>query len=339
MPELEKIQEKQDENTMHPEYRLWLTSMPSATFPVPVLQNGIKLTNEPPRGLKANLKRTYGDVAEEDYEACSKPREYKKMFFALAYFHAAILERRKYGAIGWNIPYEWMTADLETSKRQLRMYLDEQEMVPYQALNYLVSETNYGGRVTDDKDVVLIKAMLRRCFCPEVMNDAYRLSKLDTYYAPPECSLADTKKYIESLPLDEDPEVFGLHPNANIAYEQRIVRDLTETILMMQPRVAAAGGGKTPDELAQDMARDIAARLPAALDTSRAHPTTFAMTEGGQMGSLGVFVGQEIERFNNLLKVMKHTLDQLDKAIAGTVVMSSSLEAMAGKFLDDRVPA
>jgi len=92
--------------------------------------------------------------------------------------------------------------------------------------------------------------MLKRCFCPEVMNDSYKLSKLDMYYAPPDGSLTDVRKYIEGLPLDEDPEVFGLHPNANIAYEQRIVRDLTETILMMQPRVAGAAGGKTPDELA-----------------------------------------------------------------------------------------
>lgn len=116
MPELEKIQEKQNEAEMHPEYRLWLTSMPSKDFPVPVLQNGIKLTNEPPKGLKANLKRTFNEVSEEDYESCSKPREYKKLLFALAYFHAVILERRKYGAIGWNIPYEWMNSDFVTSK-------------------------------------------------------------------------------------------------------------------------------------------------------------------------------------------------------------------------------
>ena len=250
MPELEKIQEKQDENTMHPEYRLWLTSMPSDTFPVPVLQSGIKLTNEPPRGLKANLTRTFTDVSEEEYEGCSKPREYKKLLFSLSYFHAAILERRKYGAIGWNIPYEWMTADLETSKRQLRMYLDEQEQVPYQALNYLVAETNYGGRVTDDKDGRLIRAMLGRYVCPEVMNDAYRLSKLDLYYAPPEGPLADAKTYIDGLPLDEDPEVFGLHPNANIAFEQKTVGEFSDTILMMQPRVSGGGGGRTPDEIA-----------------------------------------------------------------------------------------
>jgi dynein heavy chain len=260
------------------------------------------------------------------------------MFFALAYFHAAILERRKYGAIGWNIPYEWMNSDLETSKRQLRMYLDEQEHVPYQALNYLVSETNYGGRVTDDKDGALIRAMLKRCFCPEVMNDSYRLSKLDTYYCPPEGPLADVLTYIEGLPLDEDPEVFGLHPNANIAYEKRLVGDISDTVLMLQPRVAAAGGGKTPDEVAQAQARDILSQVPALLDVEKAHASTFAVTEQGAMISTGVFVGQEIERFNVLLKTMSKSLSDLDKAIAGTMVMSAPLEAMMARLLDNKVP-
>ena len=116
---------------MHPEYRLWLTSMPSKNFPVPVLQSGIKITNEPPKGLKANLKRTFNEVTEEDYESCSRSKEYKKMLFALAFFHAVILERRKYGAIGWNIPYEWMNSDFVTSKTQLKMYLDEQPETPF----------------------------------------------------------------------------------------------------------------------------------------------------------------------------------------------------------------
>ena len=57
------------------------------------------------------------------------------------------------------------------------------------------------------------------------------------------------------------------------------------------------------------MCRDIAGKLPAHMDTEKAHPTTFALTDSGAMGSLGVFVSQEIARFNTLLKVMKHTLD------------------------------
>jgi len=46
--------------------------MPSNKFPVPVLQNGIKITNEPPKGLKANLLRTYNEVTETSYNACTK---------------------------------------------------------------------------------------------------------------------------------------------------------------------------------------------------------------------------------------------------------------------------
>lgn len=85
-----------------------------------------------------------------------------------------------------------MNSDFVTSKTQLKMYLDEQPETPYTALNYLVAEVNYGGRVTDDKDIRLIKALLKKYFCAEILNDNYRLSKLDTYYAPHEGSLNDT---------------------------------------------------------------------------------------------------------------------------------------------------
>jgi dynein heavy chain, axonemal len=118
---LERIQESQVEADTHPDYRIWLTSMPTNKFPVPILQNAIKITNEPPKGLKANLKRTYNEVKEREYESSTKPKEYKKLLFSLAFFHAVILERRKFGAIGWNIPYEWMGSDFETCQLQLKV--------------------------------------------------------------------------------------------------------------------------------------------------------------------------------------------------------------------------
>ena len=60
------------------------------------------------------------DFDEETYNsnlliARFRSREYQKLLYSLALFHAVILERKKFGAIGWNIQYEWMTSDFETS--------------------------------------------------------------------------------------------------------------------------------------------------------------------------------------------------------------------------------
>lgn len=85
--------------------------------------------------------------------------------------------------------------------------------------------------MTDDKDVRLIEAMLKRYFCPEIMSDVYKLSKLPHYYAPPDGSYDQAVAYINSLPLDEDPEVFGLHSNANITYETNTVNNFLDCIL------------------------------------------------------------------------------------------------------------
>jgi len=130
MPTLEKrvdeiVPERTDDN-----FRLWLTSMPSDFFPVSILQNSIKLTNEPPKGLRKNLIRSFRSYDLAAFEDNAKPREFKRMLYGLSFFHALIQERRKYGALGWNIPYEFSMSDLSISFYQLRMFLNEYELIP-----------------------------------------------------------------------------------------------------------------------------------------------------------------------------------------------------------------
>lgn len=336
MPELEKIQE-QIQNSgaeINPEYRLWLTSSPTKTFPVPILQNGIKITNEPPKGLKNNLARTFHEVKEEFYESCNKPEAFKRMLFGLAFFHAVILERRKFGSIGWNIPYSWMDSDFEISKKQLLIYLDEQPDIPYTALNYLVAEINYGGRVTDYKDSRLIKALIKQYFNPKIMDPTFKLSSLDVYYIPPIGKLENVFTYIEgTLPSDDLPEVFGMHYNASITMQQKMVREFFETLLSIQPRASGGRRGQTPEEIVIEIAKKFQHSIKATVKymDKRKNPDLLS-------NSLGVFLGQEVDRFNVLFEVITKSLEDLQKAIRGEVVMSMDLEDMFKSFMIKKVP-
>ena len=125
MPMLEKTCEEITVDRAHADFRLWLTSAPSPKFPQVVLQNGIKMTQEPPNGLKANIASSFTTVSEAYFAECSKPAVLKKLVTGLFFFHASIQERRKFGALGWNIAYEFNQSDLSICQRQLQMYLNE----------------------------------------------------------------------------------------------------------------------------------------------------------------------------------------------------------------------
>jgi Dynein heavy chain AAA lid domain/Dynein heavy chain region D6 P-loop domain len=85
------------------DFRLWLTAMPTPAFPVAILQNGVKMTLEPPKGLKSNLARQFARLDDGYLASCKQPEAWRKLLFGLCLFHAVVQDRRKFGPLGWNI--------------------------------------------------------------------------------------------------------------------------------------------------------------------------------------------------------------------------------------------
>ena len=348
LPKLQEILEAALLEDVNPEYRLWLTSMPSDKFPVSILQNGVKITNEPPKGLKANLAGTFLNISDEYYEESTNPRAWKKLLFATAFYNAISLERKKFGAIGWNIQYPWMNSDLKTAFMMVKNYLElggPGSEVPWETLNTMVGVICYGGRVTDSWDKRCNVSILKKYYVPELLSDDYDLSdglSAGTYRAPPEGSLEDVRKYIDALPRIDTPEAFGLHPNANIEYENKQVSALLDTLILMEGGGSGGGGDDAKTEqMVIQMAEEMEAKMPKELQPFHerdGHASTFAKLADGSVVSLGVFLSQEMSRFNDLVEVISKSLVDLKRAIKGLIVMSGPLEEMFKCFVFQQIP-
>lgn len=83
----------------HPDFRLWLTTDCIPEFPIGILQRSLKVVTEPPNGLKLNLRATFSKIPTQSLTNC--PHDFfRPLVYVLAFFHAVVQERRKYGRLG-----------------------------------------------------------------------------------------------------------------------------------------------------------------------------------------------------------------------------------------------
>ena len=135
----------------------------------------------------------------------------------------------------------------------------------------------------------------------------------------------------------EPPEVFGLHDNADISYQKQESDKIIETVLSIQSRIASGGGGMTPDQIVLNKQKQLLEELPDLLDLNTGKKEQFKM-HNGLYPSLTTVLIQEIEKFNRMLRVMKSSLIDLEKAIHGFIVMSETLDEMYLALQNNQVP-
>ena len=97
-----------------------------------------------------------------------------------------MIERKKYGALGWNgsLSYEFNDTDYDICQTQLRVYLDQYEEVPFTVLRLLTAYINYGGRITDDKDMRTAEVIMNGFYKADVLTTDYAFSLSGLYINP-----------------------------------------------------------------------------------------------------------------------------------------------------------
>uniref|UniRef100_A0A668AR25 Dynein, axonemal, heavy polypeptide 9 like n=1 Tax=Myripristis murdjan TaxID=586833 RepID=A0A668AR25_9TELE len=333
---LEKLLERCCEGS-HPDYRVFMSAEPALTpqehiIPQGILENAIKITNEPPTGMHANLHAALDNFDQDILDQCSREQEFKTILFSLCYFHACVAERRKFGPQGWNRKYPFNTGDLTISVNVLYNYLEANSQVPWEDLRYLFGEIMYGGHITDDWDRRLCRTYLEEYMQPNQFDR--KLALAPGFFVPSNLDYQGYHGFIDEMLPHESPVHYGLHPNAEIEFLTVTSDSLFHTLLELQSPDAVMGEGasQTLEEKVKTILDEVLEKLPEEYNMSDITSKT------ADRSPYILVCFQECERMNTLIYEMRRSLKELDLGLKGELAISSEMEQLQAALFFDNVP-
>ncbi|XP_074840743.1 dynein axonemal heavy chain 11 isoform X1 [Carettochelys insculpta] len=332
---LEKLLEQYSRGS-HSDFRVFLSAAPAPTpeehiIPQGILENSIKMTNEPPTGVLANLHAALYNFDQDTLELCSREMEFKSILFSLCYFHTCVAGRLKFGPQGWNRKYPFNNGDLTICVNVLYNYLEANSKVPWEDLCYLFGEIMYGGHITDDWDRKLCHTYLEEFMSPAMLEGELALAP--GFLAPPNLDYAGYHNYIDEMLPAESPVLYGLHPNAEIEFLTVTSDNLFKTLLELQPRsLLVEESGQSAEEKVKNVLDDILEKLPEEFNM------TEIMQKAAVRSPYVLVCFQECERMNLLIRAIRKSLKQLDLGLRGELTFSPDMEAKQSALLYDIVP-
>lgn len=357
MSQMETLLGKDEE--IDNDFRLWLTCEPRAEFPIGLLQMAIKVTNEPPKGLKAGMARTFSTMIDSDFLEKHDGDLWRKVVYVVCFLHSTVIERRKFGPLGWCIPYEFNNSDLEASLTFLDRHILQAETLnqqpSWEIMRFMVCDVQYGGRITDEKDFELMQAFGNEWLDAKILKNEFNFIESggkstdnpdkDKYIVIDSIDINRYRDYINGLPSFEHPSLFFLNKNADITFRKREGNDLLMTIQMTQPKESDTGTGKSRDDIINDCVQDNLAKLPPdyiemdVRDTIQKLPSPKHLEKyKGLKVPLNVFLFQEIMRLQNLISIVRRTLLNLNEVRAGNIVLTPQLQDAADSIYYSLVP-
>jgi dynein heavy chain len=326
-------------------FRLFLSSDPSKSIPPGVLNRAIKLTFEPPTGLKANLKRAFCSFNKSEIDEMDK--KCKAILFGLCHFHSLMMERKKFGPKGFNMMYPFSLGDLRDSASCLVSYMAEstEGKIPWVDLQYIFGQIMYGGHIVNDFDRLLCMTYLEYYMCDPLLEEheliPFLHDKKMSFKSPNPTSYDRYLAHIDNELKTESPVLFGLHPNAEIDFRTTQSVQLFNALEKLAPKEQGGGDDdeevQSPTHVAENAMAEILERFEGE-DSLFVLEDIEEMLEGAKGPFQNVFM-QECSQINILVNAIISTLKELELGFKGELTMSDAMENLCNSLYMNRVPA
>jgi len=291
-----------------------------------------KVTGEPPAGMRAGVLRSYMTLVDQDRLERVETEQWRQLLFALCFMHSAVQERRKFGPLGWCVPYEYSTGDITACILFLEKHLYNGP-ISWSTFQYMVAEVQYGGKITQGVDRRLFNTYTQVWLTPATCAEGYAFNPKEPILRIPGDfqytigkwnEIGEWRKYIETFPEVDSPEIFGLHPNADLTFRIKEVTGMLSTLAATQPKGGGGGGGDSVEDVVYAKAAELGERLPE--DYIEDDYKSKINKLGGLSVPRNIFLFPEIQRRQAVIAQTRFMLAQLQLAIKGEVVMTGELQ-------------
>jgi dynein heavy chain len=338
--------------TDHHEFRIFLTSDPFSEFPAQLLMRCLPLTDEPPSGSAATMRKALSWVQQDTWDMFART-DWRCCIHALCFYHTVLLERRKYGVHGWTAPYQFSEGDFLSSTVFLQNHFSslgedaKKAPVAWEAVQFMIGDIHYGGRVTLRHDRILLQTITEKLFNASVTQPSALLSpSMGRFPVLPEISDVNVwrQKALSDFALNEPPQLCGLTSNAELAHRTRIANTVLTTLLKIQPQSA---GVEEDDSESFNAAQQRETAITGILTTAMEKlPTPWSDQQIQEwcvaldpLKPLTIFFRLEALRLRTVIEFLVERMQRLSQGIQGAVTLTKQLSDFADTLFLGQVPA
>ncbi len=222
---LSQLEKRLQSVNSHRDFRLFLTMEANPSIPVNILRQSRIIMNEPPPGIKANLQDSLRNIPPA--RLSQGPAEKIRLYFLLAWFHAVVQERLRYAPLGWSKTYDFNDSDMESAFSTIDTWFSSVAQgraninptsIPWGAIQTLLKQAVYGGRVDSDFDQRILDSFVDALFTAQAYNVDFNLTPeaigSNGLIIPEGTKLDHFLTWVSKLPEKEPPSWLSLPPTA-----------------------------------------------------------------------------------------------------------------------------
>lgn len=364
-------------DTMHPDFRIIISTGPTEKYPISFLQKCEKVVYENPKGIGVNMTRLLQDLIKENAKEESVKHERAdiktiylgKLVYSLCMFHSIVIERKKFKNYGWSNSYDFNNSDFNICYDIIKSYVKKSNSnpndFPWKAIQELVA-INYGSRFTNDKDLRLLDTYSKEFFRPKLFTDKnYIFAQTESsIYSLPDDSMFDKFKnsifsdqnylnksdfylklcyYLEEakkLGKEDAPEIFGLHYNAEISSQIQENYSLINNIRATSSEIVTTNSkSNTFSQRAEILSAKITKALANLTETlSEEDARAKTFNKKNAFDPINYVLVQETIKYNNLIREVTEDLTSIDQALKGNSFLSNKNENIINYLYVDKIP-